>query len=201
MNLRKISSGAWAVLFLIAGMFVFFATDISAANSWDQCNDGSTVVRCETYDCPQGDTNKDGECTLDDTGARISDIRNDSLCANPLSGCGEVHYYPAQSSQSCQVRVSETNSSCDLYQTNPQSIATASSDQSAATASTGLICSNLAVTPTQGKSPLSVNMKITALGSASDIDNYSFKITGPNQAASGEVEQSSNILSQASHNS
>src|SRR3990167_1946104 len=83
--------------------------------SWSQCTDGRVIVRCETYDCPKGDTNNDGKCTLTDTDARLTDARNDSFCANPISGCGQVHYFPGGSGSSCLVRVEESGLSCDLY--------------------------------------------------------------------------------------
>ena len=83
--------------------------------SWSQCTDGRVIVRCETYDCPKGDTNNDGRCSLTDTDAKLTDARNDSFCANPISGCGQVHYFPGGSSSACLVRVEESGLNCDLY--------------------------------------------------------------------------------------
>lgn len=84
-------------------------------NSWSQCTDGRAIVRCETYDCPRGDTNSDGRCSLTDTDAKLTDARNDSFCANPISGCGQVHYFPSGSSSACLERVEESGLNCDLY--------------------------------------------------------------------------------------
>ena len=83
--------------------------------SWSQCTDGRVIVRCETYDCPKGDTNKDGRCSLTDTDAKLTDARNDSFCANPISGCGQVRYFPGSSSSACIERVEESGLNCDLY--------------------------------------------------------------------------------------
>lgn len=85
------------------------------ATTWSQCNDGRAITRCETYNCPQGDTNKDGRCTLSDTNAKLTDARNDSFCANPISGCGQVHYYPSGAAGACLERVEEAGNNCDLY--------------------------------------------------------------------------------------
>lgn len=83
--------------------------------AWSQCPDKSSIARCETYNCPKGDTNQDGACTLVDSGASLSDTRNDSLCANPLSGCGEVRYFSKNTTIACAVRVKESGSNCNLY--------------------------------------------------------------------------------------
>ncbi len=93
------------------------ATPISAQSTsyWSQCTDGASIVRCETYNCPSGDTNKDGLCDLKDDKAQITESRNDSFCANPPSGCGEVLYYADKQSASCAVRVKENNNNCNLY--------------------------------------------------------------------------------------
>lgn len=99
-------------------MLTMFAQPLAAQNtgsSWSQCTDGRAIARCETYDCPRGDTNRDGRCTLTDTDARLTDARNDSFCANPISGCGQVHYYPSGSSAACLERVEESGLNCDLY--------------------------------------------------------------------------------------
>lgn len=104
------------VLAITVALIAYGSSNVSAQSTWSQCQDGRSIVRCETYDCPQGDTNKDGKCTLTDTGARLTDARNDSFCANPISGCGQVHYFPTGSSEACVVRAEETNQmTCDLY--------------------------------------------------------------------------------------
>jgi len=92
---------------------------------WNQCGNGSTIVRCETYDCPRGDTNRDGRCSLTDTDAKLQEAKNDAFCANPLSGCGEVEYFTAGSGNSCAVRVKETKNNCDLYSASNPNFATA----------------------------------------------------------------------------
>lgn len=92
--------------------------------SWSQCPDKSPIARCETYNCPQGDTNQDGACTTADTGASLSDARNDSLCANPVSGCGEVRYFSKNSTLACAVRVKETGSNCNLFSAGNPSFTT-----------------------------------------------------------------------------
>lgn len=83
--------------------------------SWAQCPSGEEIVRCQTFDCPQGDTNKDGVCDLKDEKARLTDARNDALCANPTSGCGQVNYFSSGANNACSVRVKENGNSCDLY--------------------------------------------------------------------------------------
>lgn len=107
-------------LILVAGFIVLVtqASGVEAqgiATTWSQCTDGRAITRCETYNCPQGDTNRDGRCSLSDTNAKLTDARNDSFCANPISGCGQVHYYPSGTSGACLERVEEAGNNCDLY--------------------------------------------------------------------------------------
>jgi hypothetical protein len=107
-------------LLLIAFIAAFFSglllvESVNAQQNWSVCPDSSAIVRCETYDCPNGDTNGDGLCRLNDQGARLSDSRNDPFCANPLSGCGEVHYFGQGDIAACTVRVKEAGNKCDLY--------------------------------------------------------------------------------------
>lgn len=100
----------------VLALAIVLAPSDTHAQSWSQCTDGRNISRCETYDCPKGDTNKDGKCTLEDTVARLTDSRNDSYCANPISGCGQVQYFPSGASQACVVRPEESNQqNCDLY--------------------------------------------------------------------------------------
>jgi hypothetical protein len=103
------------ILGILGIIFYFLLAQNASAQTWSQCADGSAIARCETFDCPNGDTNGDGECTLADQGARLTDARNDSFCANPISGCGQVHYYKATSSNRCAIRVKETGNNCNLY--------------------------------------------------------------------------------------
>jgi hypothetical protein len=104
------------LLFLIPSFVVlFFSPGQARAANWSQCPDGNAIVRCDTYDCPQGDTNKDGKCTTADQGGKLSDSRKDAFCANPVSGCGEVHYFAKDQASACSVRVKESGDNCDLY--------------------------------------------------------------------------------------
>jgi hypothetical protein len=58
------------------------------------CPDGSgrTITWCATWNCPNGDTNGDSQCTTDDTGASYS-VGTGNACGNPGSGCGQIDYY------------------------------------------------------------------------------------------------------------
>lgn len=105
------------ILLLSLSFFVVAQNNVVLAqsSSWSQCTDGRVITRCETYDCPKGDTSRDGRCSLADTDARLTDARNDSFCVNPISGCGQVHYYPSSASSACLVRVEELPQNCDLY--------------------------------------------------------------------------------------
>lgn len=101
---------------IVVLLSLIFVREVSAADSyWNQCGNGTPIVRCETYDCPQGDTNKDGRCNLNDDRAKLQESKNDAFCANPLSGCGEVLYYTQDSVNSCAIRVKENQNNCDLY--------------------------------------------------------------------------------------
>ncbi len=113
MNTKTLSIVATAVLlsFYVATKTVLAQTP----TSWAQCPSGNEIVRCQTFDCPLGDTNKDGICDLKDEKARLTDARNDALCANPTSGCGQVNYFPSGSDNACSVRVKENNNNCNLY--------------------------------------------------------------------------------------
>ncbi len=92
--------------------------------TWAQCPAGDDIVRCQTFDCPQGDTSGDGVCDLKDEKARLTDARNDSLCANPTSGCGQVNYFSAGQNNACSVRVKENDNNCDLYKAADPNFAT-----------------------------------------------------------------------------
>lgn len=103
-----------SLLPVIALLFVS-SNSVRAQSSWQECPDGKQIVRCETYDCPQGDTNNDGSCTLEDQGAKYADAKNNSFCANPISGCGEVRYFATDTTQACAIRVKENTNNCSLY--------------------------------------------------------------------------------------
>lgn len=106
------------IIFLISILFgLTFVPSVFAQGTtyWSSCSDGATIVRCETYNCPNGDTNGDGRCTAQDRLAEMTESRNDSFCANPQSGCGEVLYYASNQKNSCAIRVKENTNNCDLY--------------------------------------------------------------------------------------
>lgn len=177
-------------------MAILSVSNVSA-QTWAQCTDGSSISRCETYDCPQGDTNNDGSCSLDDTDSRLTDVRNDSFCANPISGCGEVRYYGSNSSDACSVRVEQTGNNCNLYTVGsptftpvptgtPQPTATQSGGQA--------FCSGLLLSKTEGELPLKVDMEVKASGNVSKISEYEFIITKP----SGQKETVSQASSKLS---
>lgn len=107
---------------ILLALLVFQPSNAHAQSSWERCEDGKTVVHCETYDCPAGDTNGDGACSTADSGARLTDVRNDSLCANPVSGCGEVRYFPANAARACLVRIEKTTTTCNLVSTNSPNV-------------------------------------------------------------------------------
>lgn len=118
-------------MFVLLFVFVVGSLSVGVANAqtttyWSQCVDGASIVRCETYNCPNGDTNQDGICDLKDTRATLSDTRNDSFCANPPSGCGQVLYYAQNQGLSCAVRVKQNENSCNLYKAGNPTFATAS---------------------------------------------------------------------------
>jgi len=92
----------------LAGVSVAYAQQTQS--DWAVCPDGSgQIVRCATYNCPNGDTNGDGICSVADDNAKLTDLRNDALCANPPSGCGQVYYYNSDG-KSCATRVKDTES-------------------------------------------------------------------------------------------
>lgn len=134
---------------LLAVVFAFAATPASAQTTsyWSQCPDNSTIVRCETYNCPNGDTNKDGSCDTKDTGAQLTESRNDSFCANPPSGCGQVLYYATNQTSSCAVRVKENANSCNLYKANTPLFGAAIAAPSASPVATNAPQSRLNVSP------------------------------------------------------
>lgn len=107
-----------AIFSLVSLIWVLLPVSFARAQStsyWSSCSDGETIVRCETYNCVNGDTNNDGRCTVADKGAELTESRNDSFCANPASGCGEVLYFASNKNNSCAVRVKENNNNCNLY--------------------------------------------------------------------------------------
>ncbi|MDQ6984745.1 MAG: DUF4215 domain-containing protein [Candidatus Dojkabacteria bacterium] len=56
----------------------------------------ASAVICAVYDCPNGDTNGDGECLASDEGS--SEAFYTSNCpSSPPSGCGQIDYYTAAS--------------------------------------------------------------------------------------------------------
>lgn len=111
-------------LFVASTLLFPLSVHAQSTSYWSQCSEGVSIVRCETFNCPKGDTNKDGRCTSTDENAQITEARNDSFCANPPSGCGEVLYYAQKDQNSCAVRVKENTNNCDLYKAGNPSFAT-----------------------------------------------------------------------------
>ena len=189
---------ALPVVFLYLGLNVGQASAQSNA-PWTQCTDGRVIVRCETYDCPNGDTNSDGTCNLSDTGARLTDARNDSFCANPLSGCGEVRYFPSGASASCSVRVEENDNNCNLYAVanptfTPQPTVSPTSSPSVG-GSTVSRCVSLKATPFEGNAPLTVVFEGMATDPNGSIREYEFVFSNEDGEV-GTVEQKTNKVSQ-----
>lgn len=185
------------LLAMSIGAFVLgtkFAGNVSAQSnsSWSQCSDGRAIARCQTYDCPQGDTNNDGKCTLEDTKARLTDARNDSLCANPTSGCGQINYFPSGSSTSCISHIEEGTLNCDLYAVASPSF----TPKPTASPSTVSKCVSLTASPKSGKSPLAVSFTATATDPDGSIKEYDFEIDKPGTDTNGHVVQAGNKLSQ-----
>lgn len=185
--------------FFLSGLFALTVSTLRAQStptSWSQCNDSRTIARCETYDCPQGDTNNDGKCTLTDTNARLTDARNDSFCANPIAGCGQVHYYPGGATDACLVRVQETELNCDLYAVKTPNFTprpTASEAPTTSPSSTQNACVSLTSTPLTGKAPLTVDLDIASTG----INKaYEFEIKKPGVTEPGVVTQPTKRLRQ-----
>jgi len=172
-------------ILLLMPFFLAFATGVNAQNTWEQCSGGEEVVRCRTYDCPNGDTNSDGACSLADNGGKLVDARNDSFCANPVSGCGQVHYYSSNQSDACSVRYEENNFNCNLYDV-PEPTRTTNTTRTPAPVGnsvTNLSCSSLIVSPTSGDSPLEVKLETKSSGDLSQVSGYEFVIS----KSSGEI--------------
>lgn len=112
-----------SVLTLLFGACAVTA-NAQSTSYWSQCPDNTTIARCETYNCPKGDTNGDGRCTLSDDSAQFTESRNDSFCANPQSGCGEVLYFAQSQQASCAVRVKESENNCNLYKASSPNFGT-----------------------------------------------------------------------------
>lgn len=135
---KKLKTLLVLVLALILGILVSGLPKTKAQNqnnidveaTWSVCPDGSgSIVRCATYNCPKGDTNGDGACTIADEQAKLTDLRNDPLCSNPPSGCGQVYYYN-KSGSACANRIKDTQSckissaSAPVFATEPTSTPT-----------------------------------------------------------------------------
>ena len=106
------------IISLFALLFMTSSFAYGAEDAWSTCPSGKTIARCQTINCREGDTNKDGACTLADKYAELTDSRNDALCSNPPSGCGEVLYYEANATTACIKRVKEAGTNCSLYSTS-----------------------------------------------------------------------------------
>lgn len=106
------------IISLFALLFISSSYAYGASDSWSACPSGANVARCQTINCREGDTNKDGSCTLEDKYAELTSSRSDALCANPPSGCGEVLYFEANATTACIKRVKEAGTNCSLYSTS-----------------------------------------------------------------------------------
>jgi hypothetical protein len=137
-------------LVLALSLIVLSSTQVRAQSTWSQCPGGEPIVRCETYDCPQGDTNHDGACTLQDSGAKYADAKNNSLCANPLSGCGEVRYFAKDETQACAIRVKENENNCSLYNAGKPNFSSPSPSPTASPKPTKTPIATVAGTTTKG---------------------------------------------------
>lgn len=112
----KIAKKLTLILSLAAATTLGYAASARAQNlgsDWANCPDDSgEIVRCATYNCPKGDTNGDGTCTIADEDAKLTDLRNDALCSNPPSSCGQVYYYNSDG-KACADRIKETDT-CEI---------------------------------------------------------------------------------------
>lgn len=179
------------ILFLVAlfvGVSSAWAQD--SASDFSQCRDGSSIVRCETYDCPRGDSNNDGVCSLTDVGARLTDARNDSFCANPISGCGQVNYYSATNNSACSIRVEETVNNCDLYNAGTPTFSSRPSPTPTPEASaTDAVCKALNVDEFEGSAPLTVQLSADATNAVS----YQFTFGDSTGSANTKVQSTSRV--------
>lgn len=145
--MKKLIYFIFVFLILFIGRPVRFAL-AQSTSYWSQCTDGASIVRCETYNCPNGDTNNDGRCTAQDTKAELTESRNDSFCANPASGCGEVLYYADKQNSACAVRVKESTNNCDLYKASTPNFGNATSTPTATPKPTATTKLNSSPVPT-----------------------------------------------------
>lgn len=156
--MKKIFS--FATIALLSSLFVGSA-HAQSTSYWSQCVDGASIVRCETYNCPNGDTNKDGICDLKDTSATMSDTRNDSFCANPPSGCGQVLYYAPNQNLSCAVRIKQNENSCNLYKAGNPTFSSSTAAPTIAPTATPVSRLNSSPIATASAKPTTVPAKTT----------------------------------------
>jgi hypothetical protein len=162
---------------LLVLVFLFLYATSASAQTWSVCSDGTAISRCETYDCPQGDTNKDGNCNLNDSSGRLADARNDAFCNNPISGCGVVLYYKQGVAASCAVHVKENNKNCDLYSVADVSFTPTPTSRPNAT-STPFVTMTPTPTPTL-LATASATVTPTASAAATTKGGQSLPDTGP----------------------
>jgi len=168
----------YLTLAIVVVVFIFATLKIEAQqveSDWSKCPDGSAVVRCATYNCPEGDTNKDGQCTASDEKSKLTDLRNDALCANPPSGCGQVYYYN-KDGKACASRIKDLDF-CPIKAGDsftPTVTPTPTPRSVGGIETQTAFCLSLTATPTLGKAPLLV--KITAQGQdpKGEITEYEF---------------------------
>lgn len=160
--MKKLIYAIFIFLILFIGRPVKFVL-AQSTSYWSSCQDGASIVRCETYNCPKGDTNGDGRCTTSDQDAELTESRNDSFCANPVSGCGEVLYFAANENNSCAVRVKENNPNCNLYKASTPNFGVT---QTAAPTPTATPVSRLNTSPVPTVKPSSGSSNLPNTGPA-----------------------------------
>lgn len=165
-------------------ILVLKARALAVEADWSTCPDGKAVVRCATYNCPKGDTNKDGACNISDEDAKLTDLRNDALCANPPSGCGQVYYYDAEG-KACASRVKDLDR-CPI---------SAGAGFTPTPASVGAACTDLKVNPTQGKAPLLVKFTTEGKDPKGAISEYEFNFGDTKSDKPQAVKQKSALAS------
>lgn len=158
-----------SLMIIITSLFTTQLTAHAQDNFGFVCKDNRQIVRCQTYDCPLGDTNKDGRCTLEDDSARLTDARNNPLCANPPSGCGEVLYFAVNDNSACGIRVKQERQNCELFQTS-ELLINPSSESSLLKQPETLECINLSVSAFEGNAPLTVDFSVQTSGNPSQFE-------------------------------
>lgn len=87
---------AFGFVMLLGGMVAALhlsqqSQEIRQQASVENC--GGRAVACATFNCPNGDTNGDGQCTTADEGANNPGMSSGTGCGAPSSGCGQTDLY------------------------------------------------------------------------------------------------------------